>query len=222
MPGGGGPRPAVRRDPRALLGVLALAALGWVVLVAGPSVALPGTAGAVASWLVLWVAMMTAMMLPSTAPLVLLYRRAGTLAATAALLAGYLAVWTATGAVAWLLHMVVTLPAAPVLLAAGAYQLTPVKHACLRRCRTPADFLVQRWRANPVLIGLDHGRWCLGCCWALMVVLVVVGAMGLGWVVLLAAVVAAEKLTAWGSTVARVTGVALLLAGIWQTWEGLT
>lgn len=222
MPGSGGSRPAVRRDPRALLGVLALAALGWVVLVARPSVALPGTAGAVASWLVLWVAMMTAMMLPSTAPLVLLYRRAGTLAATAALLAGYLAVWTATGAVAWLLHMVVTLPAAPVLLAAGAYQLTPVKHACLRRCRTPADFLVQRWRANPVLIGLDHGRWCLGCCWALMVVLVVVGAMGLGWVVLLAAVVAAEKLTAWGSTVARGTGVALLLAGIWQTWEGLT
>ncbi|HUS62719.1 MAG TPA: DUF2182 domain-containing protein, partial [Acidimicrobiales bacterium] len=128
-----------------------------------------------------------------------------------------LVVWSATGIIAWALHeAAMDVPASVVLAAAGVYQLTPAKRACLRRCRTPADFLVERWRVNAFVLGADHGRWCLGCCWALMAVLVVAGMMGIVWVVAITGVVAVEKLTSRGEALARVTGVGLIALAIWE------
>lgn len=108
------------------------------------------------------------------------------------------------------------IPVPGVLAAAGLYQWTPAKRACLRRCRTPADFLVERWRANAFVLGADHGRWCLGCCWALMAVLVIAGMMGMVWVAAIAGVVAVEKLSSRGAGVARRTGVVLFVAAVWK------
>jgi hypothetical protein len=105
---------------------------------------------------------------------------------------------------------------AAILLAAGAFQLSPLKQACLRACRSPLGFLLGHWRAGlrgSLALGWAHALFCLGCCWALMVVLVAAGAMGLAWVLLIAAVVAAEKLLPRGEWIARATGGALLLLG---------
>ena len=106
---------------------------------------------------------------------------------------------------------------AGVLIGAGVYQFTPLKGACLRACRTPADFLMQHWRGGTggaLRLGFHHGAYCLGCCWALMLVLVVAGSMGLGWVVFVAAVVFAEKLLPRGAAFGRALGIALVIAGI--------
>lgn len=211
--------PAVRlgRADRGVLVVLAGAALvAWIAVLAGFDGAGAGVAGFVAAWTV----MMVAMMLPSATPFVLLYRRGATRAATVRLAAGYLAVWGGVGVAAWAVHEVaMDVPVAAVLGVAGLYQLTPAKQACLRRCRTPADFLVERWRANAFLLGADHGRWCIGCCWALMAVLVVAGMMGIVWVVAIAAIVAVEKLSNHGAGLARWTGVSLIVVAV---WEGLS
>jgi len=164
-----------------------------------------------------WTVMMLAMMLPSAMPLILLYQRGATRRATAALASGYIAVWASVGIAAWALDAVaMNIPVAAVLLAAGIYQLTPLKHACLRRCRTPADFLVEHWRANAFVLGADHGRYCLGCCWALMAVLVVAGMMGIIWVMAIAAIVALEKLSSRGAGLARWTGFALIALAIFE------
>ncbi len=205
--------PLARVD-RGVLVVLGGGALvAWIALLAGFDGGGAGIAGFVAAWTV----MMVAMMLPSAAPFVLLYRRGSTPAATAILAAGYLTVWGGVGLAAWAFHEVaMDVPVAAVLGVAGLYQLSPAKHACLRRCRTPADFLVERWRANAFLLGADHGRWCLGCCWALMAVLVVAGMMGIAWVAVIAGIVALEKLSNHGAGLARWTGVGLIATAVWQ------
>jgi predicted metal-binding membrane protein len=103
------------------------------------------------------------------------------------------------------------------LLAAGVYQFTPLKDACLRQCRRPLDFLVQRWRPGAwgaFRLGVEHGGYCVGCCWGLMAVLVVAGAMGLAWVALLTLVIFAEKLLPGGRRTARLTGAALVGLGL--------
>jgi len=190
-----------------------VALVAWIAVLAGFDGGGAGIAGFVAAWTV----MMVAMMLPSTAPFVLLYRRGATATATVLLAAGYLAVWGVVGIAAWALHEVaMDVPVPVVLAAAGLYQLTPAKHACLRRCRTPANFLVERWRANAFVLGADHGRWCLGCCWALMAVLVVAGMMGIVWVAAIAGVVAVEKLSSRGERLVHWTVVALIALAIWE------
>lgn len=184
----------------------------WTAIVVG----LDGGSG-LAWFIATWTVMMVAMMLPSAAPLVLLYRRGASALAAVRLVAGYLAVWGATGVAAYALErMAMDVPAWLVLAGAGAYQLTPAKSSCLRRCRTPADFLVERWRSSAFLLGADHGLWCIGCCWALMAVLVVAGMMGIAWVVAIAGVVAVEKLSTRGAGLARWTGVALIGLAVWQ------
>jgi predicted metal-binding membrane protein len=172
-------------------------------------------------WIGAWTAMMAAMMLPSASPLVLLYARRGNTADSALLMGGYLLVWAAVGLVAYEADRRVMDPGdglvAGVLIAAGAYQFTPLKSGCLRRCRNPADFLVTHWHPGPVgalRIGMEHGAYCIGCCWTLMAVLVLVGAMALGWVAVIALAVAAEKLLPQGQALARVVGIALITAGI--------
>jgi predicted metal-binding membrane protein len=173
----------------------------------------------------LWTTMMVAMMLPSASPLLLLYRQSTTGLRTGVLALGYLVVWATLGGVAYAyMQSGLMLPAWAVLGAAGAYQITPLKAACLRRCRTPADFLILRWGRDPLRLGIEHGVWCAGCCWALMVVLVAAGGMGLGWVVGLTALVLAEKLAPHGDVIARAAGVVLVTLAVTEGvsgWPGI-
>jgi len=206
----------VRRDRAspAALAVVSVAAWLTVVAVSGADTS------DLVPYLAAWTVMMVAMMLPSAAPLVLLYRRGASVAATARLVAGYLAVWAAVGVAAWTVDMEAPeAPTAVVLAAVGTYQLLPLKHACLRRCRSPVDYLAQRWRRSALRLGVEHGLWCLGCCWALMALVVLVGMMSLVWVVGVAALVAIEKLTALGPQVARRSGLVLIALAL---WEGVT
>lgn len=172
-------------------------------------------------WLGAWTVMMAAMMLPSSAPLVLLYARRASTIDSGLLMAGYVLVWAAVGLAAYAVDMRLPDPGdgavAAVVVAAGVYQLTPLKTACLRRCRNPLDFIVTHWRAGrlgALRLGAEHGAYCVGCCWTLMLVLVVAGAMGLVWVIAIAAAVAAEKLLPAGQWLGRAGGIALVAAGI--------
>ena len=147
--------------------------------------------------------------------------------------AGYLAVWTAFGAViylaGWALRELVMLsswlavnawllgPAALVL--AGLYQFTPLKYYCLDRCRSPFSFIVERWhgrraRVEALALGLHHGAFCLGCCWSLMLLMFVVGAGNLGWMLALGAVMAVEKNAPWGRRLSVPLGVLLVGWGL--------
>ena len=198
-------------------GLLLAAAAAWAALLAMGD-EMPMGFGL---WIGVWTVMMAAMMLPSTSPLVLLYARQATAMSSALLTAGYVAVWAGVGLAAYALDMRLPDPGnrvvGAVLIAAGLYQLTPLKSACLTRCRNPTDFLVTHWRSGRVgalRLGVEHGAYCVGCCWALMGVLIVAGAMSLAWVVAIALVVAGEKLLPAGQPLGRLGGVVLLVAGI--------
>jgi predicted metal-binding membrane protein len=178
-----------------------------------------------------WGIMMTAMMLPSALPMIALYaatQRGRTPAPGLSVVLFtlvYLGVWAASGVpiylanVAWS-HLSIGPRAAAlavVLVAAGLFQVTPLKPACLRHCRSPIGFLLGHWRAGwrgGLVLGWTHAAYCLGCCWALMVVLVAAGSMGLAWVLLVAVVVAAEKILPRGEWIARAAGIALVLLGV--------
>jgi predicted metal-binding membrane protein len=190
----------------------------------------------------MWAVMMVAMMLPSASPMLLLYggvaRRSATEASAAsrqiyALSAGYLVVWAlfSLGATALqrLLAMFLfvssmmeaTSPVvgAALLLIAGVYQLTPIKHACLRTCQSPLRFLMSRWRtglAGAFCMGLEHGALCVGCCWALMLLLFAGGVMNLSVIAALTALVTVEKLTPFGAQGARISGVLLITVALWM------
>jgi predicted metal-binding membrane protein len=191
-------------------------------------------------WL-MWAVMMTAMMMPSAAPLVLLYAAAArkhhdTVSPAHriyALAGGYVFVWAlfSVGATALqrLLAAALVLtpmmePATPVaasavLGAAGFYQLTPWKRACLSVCRSPLGFMLQRWRAGTAgafRLGLDHGVHCLGCCWALMLILFAGGVMNLTIILTLTVWALLEKTAPFGARTPVVTGVALLLTAVWM------
>jgi predicted metal-binding membrane protein len=172
-------------------------------------------------FLTAWIVMMTAMMLPSVAPLALVHRRSGR--GTTLLAGGYLVVWAATGVLAYAAARLVDPETAPdalagaTLVGAGVYQLTPLKSVCLRRCRSPLDFMMQRWRRGrlgALRLGAEHGLHCVGCCWALMAVLVVAAAMSLAWAAAIALVVFAERVLPRGELTARLLAVALVAAGL--------
>jgi len=184
---------------------------------------------ALGPFLGIWTPMMAAMMLPSAWPMILLHRRgvAGPARIRSELRTGifvgaYLLVWGAAGIGVWigvritdaLLPMSARpLAVAAILLLAGVYQFTPLKKACLRICRSPMDFLLTHWYpgvAGELRLGLEHGVYCLGCCWALMAVFVGAGAMGLLWAAIIAVAVFVEKVSARGSGFARVIGVVLI------------
>ena len=194
-----------------------------------------GAARSIALTVLMWWTMMIGMMVPSAAPMVLLFgnvqRRE--LAAespklrVALFTAGYLAIWGAfslLAAVAQLaltklgllapLDLTVTGWLGALLVAlAGIYQLTPLKNACLRRCHSPAEFLSSHWRrgnSGALRMGIDHGVYCVGCCWLLMSLLFVVGVMNLIWVAVIAVFVLIEKLVPQGETTAKINGAALL------------
>jgi predicted metal-binding membrane protein len=199
---------------------------------------LPWTMADVLFTLAMWVVMMVGMMAPSAAPVLLLF------AASRAKLAapgvkstvlmfglGYFAIWSGFSAAAalaqWGLHEAAMLSpamsasspylAGAILIGAGAYQLTPWKGACLTHCQSPLGFLMTHWRSGlfgAFQMGLRHGAYCLGCCWALMCVLFVVGVMNLVWVAVLTGLVLIEKTGPAGNMVARVAGAVMVAGGI--------
>ncbi|MCA0919298.1 DUF2182 domain-containing protein [Pseudooceanicola nanhaiensis] len=200
----------------------------------------------------MWWVMMIAMMLPSVAPTVLLHAAllrhsarsrsdgAPTVrAASAAFLAGYLFVWAgfslAAATLQWVLEargivsstmmtLIDTRAGGLLLIAAGVFQFTPLKAACLAQCRAPARFLSERRRpglSGAFVMGLDHGAFCLGCCWVLMALLFAGGIMNLYWIVGLTAFVAVEKLAPFGALFARVAGAALVGWGLWIVAQSL-
>src|SRR5687768_15089295 len=172
--------------------------------------------------------MMAAMMLPSAAPMILLHRIGAEgpglqrEVRSAVFVAGYLLVWGAVGIAVWAAALVAAqlvphdaraVGVAAVLLVAGIYQLTPLKRTCLRACRSPADFLLTHWYrglGGSLRTGVEHGLYCLGCCWALMAVFVAAGSMSLVWAVIIAAAVFVEKVMPRGVTFGRLMGLVLI------------
>jgi len=245
----------MRRDRAVVLAGLASLTLiawaylvyhGWTMRSMGTMEMIPMAMPQVRSWgavellllFVMWAIMMVAMMVPSVAPLILMFARASrrkvagrVVGSAAILLLGYLLVWWGFSALAalaqWSLHgaallspmMASTSPALGgcLLVAAGVFQFTPVKRACLVRCRSPMSFLLSEWRDGrwgTLIMGLKHGIYCVGCCWILMSLLFVAGVMNLLWVAAIAGFVLVEKVTPIGHGFGRLMGAALIVAGI--------
>ena len=204
----------------------------------GMPMEMPWAASDVFFTFAMWAVMMVGMMAPSAAPVLLVFAAArsgrgeGRLSPAIVVFGlGYFAVWTgfSIGATLaqWGLHQAAMLSPAmassnsrlsgAILLAAGAYQLTPWKGRCLTHCRSPLGFLMSNWRdgvSGAFRMGFRHGSYCLGCCWALMCILFVVGVMNLLWVAALTAMVLIEKIGPAGMIMARVAGAAMLVLGV--------
>ena len=254
----------VRRDRLVAAAALAaLTLLAWADLLrmaadmapaSGSATAMPGMAmPAMHGWsladflmlFVMWSVMMAAMMLPSAAPMILLFagtnrrrrERASPAVPTAVFAAGYLIVWTSFSALAAMaqvgLHQAALLSPAmastsPVLgglllVVAGAYQWVPAKSACLTGCRSPLSWLGAEWRegtSGALVMGVRHGALCLGCCWALMTLLFVAGVMNLLWVAAIAGLVLLEKVARRGPWIGRVAGAAMMGWGVWMLVGG--
>jgi predicted metal-binding membrane protein len=223
--------------------VTALAWLYLVVMAAGMTSMAdmarlrPWTGAEAVMMFIMWAVMMVGMMLPSATPMVLLYarvcRKSLDMAApdTGAFVMGYVAVWTlfsaAATALQWGLEQAALLSptmtsaspffAGMVLVLAGLYQWTPAKQACLSRCRSPVEFLSTHWRpgaGGAFAMGLRHGAFCVGCCWALMALLFVGGVMNLLWVALITIFILLEKVVPFGHGVGKTAGALLALAGL--------
>jgi predicted metal-binding membrane protein len=184
--------------------------------------------------------MMAAMMLPSVAPMVLVYSRISRERARAGrayvrtwiFVAGYLAVWAAYGVVAYGVYRIVVAAdpgflawdeqgpyvAGGAIVLAGVYQLTPLKAICLKHCRSPLHFVLQGWREGrlgTLRMGAEHGAYCVGCCWGLMLILFALGVMSLLWMVVVAGVIFAEKVIPGGWRLTRPLAIAFVALGIW-------
>lgn len=224
--------------------ILLFAGLAWAVLLSTPDMPMRArqsfwSAREAAAFVAMWGVMMAAMMLPSAMPMILLYRtvslrlrHGGDRAIPATLFAAvYLGIWLLTGAPVYAASAIIQRFAANsllfrdalpymvgmLLLAAGAYQLGSFKHECLRKCKTPLQFLTERWRSGYAAtfgVALRHAFYCLGCCAALMTILVGAGAMNILWVLIITVVVFAEKVLPHGEWTARVAGGALIAAGV--------
>jgi predicted metal-binding membrane protein len=242
------------RDRIVILSALAgTTILAWVYLLQRAS-AMDGTmamdAGAmvrITPWtgvefgymLLMWVIMMVGMMVPSAAPMVLIYaavarkaaRQGTTLPPTAFFVSGYIVIWSVFSVVATLAQwgldqaallspaMVVTSPGlgAGLLIVAGLYQMTPFKDSCLRHCRSPVHFISQSWKPGAFgafRMGLEHGTYCLGCCWILMGLLFFGGVMSLLWIAGITMFVLLEKILPFGPVGGRIAGGAMVLSGV--------
>ena len=214
--------------------LVTLLAWAWIATGAGMGMAMPmgWTAERLLLTLAMWWVMMVAMMVPAAAPTVLLYARSARPPHSGAFLTGYLLCWLgfsilavalqfALEAAGRLAHMGMALSsprlAGVLLIAAGLYQFTPLKSACLNHCRSPAHWLSRHYRpgrTGALRMGLSHGAYCLGCCWMLMLVLFVVGVMNLAWIAALTSLVAAEKLLPRGRIIARIGGFLFVVWGV--------
>src|SRR5215210_3507496 len=189
----------------------------------------------------MWAVMMVAMMTPSAAPMILMFAGVNrrrreqhvSYVPTSVFFMGYLLVWATFGVLAtgaqWGFHhisllspmMAITSPVVGgvLLMVAGIYQWTPLKHACLSKCRSPLGFVLNEWREGrwgALLMGLKHGVYCTGCCWSLMALLLVAGVMNLLWVAAIAGFVLLEKVAPAGDRLGRVAGVVLVGWGVWM------
>lgn len=211
------------------------------------SIAASGMSGMGWTWegflafLLAWCVMMAAMMFPAAAPMILFFQKVATQRAgqgrafvpTWVFVAGYLLIWMGIGVAAWVLIRLVSdiagklgetsretwapLALGAVLIAAGLYQFTPLKRACLRQCQSPVEFVLMHWRegrGGAWRMGVAHGMYCLGCCWMLFAVLVAAGVMSLAWMLVLTLVVFAEKALPFGTRTVQVSGAALLVLGV--------
>jgi predicted metal-binding membrane protein len=243
----------LRRDRTVVLaGLAAMTLVAWAYLVSlvwgmrtmdmAPDMAMPQMQswGAVELLLLfaMWAIMMVAMMVPSVAPLLLMFARANrqkggsrVVGSAGILLLGYLLAWVGFSILAtlaqWRLHRAALLSPMMVstssvlggllLVAAGVFQFTPLKRACLVRCRSPLSFLMSDWRDGQwgtFVMGLKHGAYCVGCCWMLMALLFVAGVMNLLWVVAIAVFILVEKVAPRGNLIGLIAGAALIVAGI--------
>ncbi len=246
--------------------VIGLVALAWLVLlvwgqspygrfldheeIAEVAIGLDGGTLALAAVFVGgWTLMTCAMMLPTSLPLVQLFRRmtqrrADGARLVALLIVGYLSVWMLFGVVAHIgdrgLHLVVEQSAwleanawllgAGTLLLAGAYQFTPLKYHCLDKCRSPLSFITEHWqgrdeRAQAFRLCVHHGIFCVGCCWSLMLLMFAVGVGNVGWMLVLGTVMAVEKNMPWGRRLSKPLGMALIVSGAvvalgYGSWPG--
>jgi len=232
-----------------LSGLIFITALSWAYMwyLARDPMAMcmanmnPWGAADLLAMFLMWTVMMVAMMIPSASPMILAFagvnhirrKQALRYSSLSALVLGYVTVWTAFSAAATLaqaaLHSAALLSpmmigtsqyfGGLVLLLAGIFQWTPVKNACLRRCRTPLGFILTEWREGSTgafQMGLWQGIYCVGCCWLLMALLFVAGVMNLWWIAAIAAFVLIEKLTPAGPMVARAAGFILIAWGLWM------
>jgi predicted metal-binding membrane protein len=256
----------VRREQVIIaLGLVMITALAWYYLLIGASTGMSTVAMTtwqfppphpdmmvIGSWstaywftmLIMWWVMMIAMMIPSAAPMILLYARVyrhgqardqlpGAAVPTAFFASGYLVCWLGFSALAttlqfaleqlghvdgmmmWSTNRWLTVG---LLITAGAYQLSPFKSVCLKHCRSPADFLSRHWRTGRLgafRLGFEHGGYCLGCCWALMLLLFAAGIMNVVWIAGLAIIVLVEKLAPAGTGLVPLTAVLLIAAGVY-------
>ena len=225
--------------------LLVLAATGWWwsarmvddMSMSAPSMAMDGMSSedvlSFAGFVVAWLAMMAAMMLPAISPIVQLYGRAAAAGRVAPLpffVAGYLAVWTSIAVPAYFVWRELMDPlsagdawvarvAGGVLLSTAVWQLTPLKSACLRHCRSPISFFLRFGSgatrpAGAVRMGVSHGAFCLGCCWALMAALVALGTMNLGWMIALSLLIFVEKNAPAGERIAVAAAVVFAVLGV--------
>jgi predicted metal-binding membrane protein len=225
------------------LALLATALVTWIVAVermrgmdAGPGTDLGGL-----GWFMgIWVTMMAAMMFPSVAPMVLVVHRVSSERAkqvqpfvrTWVFALGYLAAWAIYGLAAYGLNRLIVrfdfgfldwdrsgrYVAGAAIAAAGLYELTPLKSVCLRHCRNPLHVVTRHWREGrlgAVRMGGEHGAYCVGCCWGLMIVLFALGVMSLTWMAVVAALIFAQKLLPRGELLTRILAVGFVAAGIW-------
>ena len=201
----------------------------------------PGTDLGGLGWYVgIWVTMMAAMMLPSVAPMVLLFarvsnereKRGQAFVPTWVFVAGYFAVWTAYGLLGYGIYRLLTsfdtgvfawdragpYLAGGAIAAAGIYELTPLKRVCLKHCRSPLHYVLGGWkpgRLGAFRMGVEHGGYCVGCCWGLMLILFALGVMSLLWMAVVAAVIFAQKVLPHGERLATASAVAFVAFGIW-------
>jgi predicted metal-binding membrane protein len=233
-----GPAFAAARTRLGLIALLfALAALAWwstADRMRGMDDG-PGTELGTLGWFLgVWVVMMAAMMFPSVAPTVALYSRmtrARDPVAPLVFTSGYLLIWAGAGLLAFgiadagdqFLGDVLSWDragrwvAGGTLVAAAAYELTPLKNVCLQHCRSPLGFLLGSWRgglSGALQMGTKHGAWCVGCCWALMASLFALGVMSIAWMAFVAALIAAEKTLPWGRAVTYGAAALLLVLGV--------
>ena len=235
----------MRRERNLLLGaLLILASAAWVVLVAQASMADESMTGLTMGmgpplFLAIWVVMMIAMMFPTAAPMILMFARvhAGkrergqTFVPTWVFVSAYLLIWAMFGMLAYLLALGAEAladgnmwlmdngarVAGALIILAGLYQLTPLKRACLAKCRSPLAFIMAAWRdgyLGSFRMGLEHGAYCLGCCWLLFVILFPLGMMNVAAMAAITLLIFAEKSLPLGPRVAQIAAVALIAYGV--------
>ncbi len=190
---------------------------------------------------VMWAVMMVGMMLPTASPMVLMFakvngnqhREGEPIVSTGVFVAGYLAIWAvfalaatllqwglqATGLLSSAMGMVNVVVGGSIMIVAGIYQWTPYKNTCLRFCQTPLGFFMTQWRdgvGGAFRMGLSHGAYCVGCCWALMLLMFVSGVMNLLWMAVLVVLILAEKITPPNFWLSRIVGMVLVTWGGWM------